>query len=103
MDNKTSEHSLKLRRPNHEWDVFVNICIEADQIIRAIEEKYGALPHYLSIVIHGISWHRGLHTARWICENKDLVRRYAEYEMMTEAEREDLDVEVDISIRKLSR
>lgn len=88
-------------RPVDAWHVDINLMIEADKIIKPYR-KYGVIPLWLNKVLHEITWHMGLHTAKWINDNRDLVEKFANYDSLSEDEKEILRVFYHESLKKLN-
>jgi len=106
--NKASEpgyyyHPLKVRmKARDDWDVNMAIFVDADIVINKYRDS-GCLPIWLNKALHEISWHLGLHTPRWICDNPELVAKFAIYDRLCEPDKEKLRSDYSASIFKLMR
>ena len=84
------------------WGSYLKIVEDSREAIDKIMtgKPMGLL---LNQYIHALVWHKGVCIARWIIENKDLVRKLNNIKRFSDEEFSLISREVSISINKLSR
>ena len=99
-DMPFNEPSSDLQPPGDAWESFKSFFRKADQIIRETRNNE-LIGLWLDRVIHNMIWHDADCVVRWICENKELVRKLNEIER--HADFEALRPELNRSIESLKR
>ncbi len=88
--------------PKDSWQLFLNTVKKADSAVNEILDGKPMGP-LLNQFLHMMVWEQGVEVARWILNNKDLVRRLNQIQSFTKEEFEPLAAEVKKSVERLSR
>ena len=102
MSNQFMGALMDYQIPKDSWQLFLETVKKADSAMNEILDDHPMGP-LLNQFLHMVVWEQGVEVARWVLNNKDLVRRLNKIQSFTKEEFEPLAAEVKKSVERLSR